>query len=309
MDAIRIDAQPRRLGRSDISVFPIAYGCWRFAGTDVATATRKVEAALEAGMNLFDHADIYGDDGAAEELFGDVLAAHPALRTRMIVATKCGIRPGVPYDSSRRHILDSADASLRRLRCEVIDVYQIHRPDLLAHPEEVAAALVDLRQQGKIREVGVSNFTPARFSALQAYLPFPIATNQPELSPLFLDPFDNGILDQCMQHHVTPLAWSPMAGGKLGMSLDEARAAEGVDPAGARLAATIAVLDEIAERDGVDRSAVVLAFLLAHPAGVVPILGTQREDRIRNSLLAFDVRLSRIDWYRIFEAGLGTRLP
>ena len=309
MEAIVPSPAPRRLGQSDLYAYPIAYGCWRFAGTDVDTAARKIEVALDAGITLFDHADIYGGDGAAEELFGRALAARPALRARMLVATKCGITPGVPYDSSSAQILRCAEASLRRLRVDVIDLYQIHRPDLLAHPEEVAGALVELRTAGKIREVGVSNFTAARFSALQAYLPFPIATNQPELSPLFLEPFDNGILDQCMQLQVTPLAWSPMAGGRLGMPADEARALEGVDAAGVRLANTIDVLDDLAARDGVDRAAVVLAFLLAHPARPIPIIGTQREERIREAARAFDVKLTRGDWYRIFEAGFGESLP
>jgi predicted oxidoreductase len=309
MEAIALDATPRRLGRSDLFAFPIAWGCWRFAGTDVAAATRKIEAALDVGINLFDHADIYGGSGAAEELFGRVLAASPSLRPRLLVATKCGIIPGVPYDSSRDHIRRSAEASLRRLHVDVIDIFQIHRPDLLAHPEDVAAALSALRDAGKIREVGVSNFTPARFAALQAHLPFPIVTSQPELSPLFPAPFDDGTLDQCMQHRVTPLAWSPMAGGRLGLSLDEARALTKTDTSASRLVDTIILLDELAAREGVDRSAIVLAFLLAHPSGVIPILGTQREERIRTSVRALGVKLTRADWYRIFEAGLGARLP
>lgn len=309
MEAIALDAAPRRLGRSDLFAFPIAYGCWRFAGTDVTAATRKIEAALDVGINLFDHADIYGDAGAAEDLFGRVLAASPSLRPQLLVATKCGIVPGIPYDSSRDHIRRSAEASLRRLRVDVIDLYQIHRPDLLAHPEDVAHALSGLRDAGKIREVGVSNFTPARFAALQAHLPFPIATSQPELSPLFLAPFEDGTVDQCMQHRVTPLAWSPMAGGRLGMSLDEARARATLDAGASRLVDTITVLDALAEREGVDRSAIVLAFLLAHPSGVIPILGTQREERIRTSVQALGVKLTRADWYRIFEAGLGAHLP
>lgn len=305
METLRISSAPRRLGTSKLEVFPIAYGCWRFAGTDAATAERKVNAALDAGITLFDHADIYGGDGAAEALFGQVLAAAPGLRSRMVLATKCGIIPGVPYDSSRAHIVASAEQSLRRLHTDVIDLYQIHRPDRLAHPAEVAAALTQLREQGKICEVGVSNFDPPRLAALQAHLPFPLVTSQPELSAWCVAPFDDGILDQCMQLGITPLAWSPLAGGKLGLSAEEARS----QPDGERLAAVVAALDAIAARDGTDRSAVALAFLLAHPAGVIPIIGTQREERIRASLQAFDVRLSRQDWYAIFAAGLGSPLP
>ena len=305
MEAIAIDRSPRRLGASALHAFRIAYGCWRFAGTEVATATRKIETALDTGIDLFDHADIYGEDGAAESLFGEALAANPGLRQRMLIATKCGIVPGIPYDSSAAHIQRAAEASLRRLRTDVIDIYQIHRPDLLAHPHDVAAALTALREQGKIREVGVSNFHPARFEALQAHLSFPIVTNQPELSPWFLEPFENGIIDQCMRHDVTPLAWSPFAGGRLGLSIDEARATDEGD----RLVAVLGVLDDVAARSSVDRAAVALAFLLAHPSGVIPIIGTQREERIRSAVQAFDVALTRADWYRIYEAALGSPLP
>lgn len=303
MEAIRIDRQQRRLGRSELSVFPIAYGCWRLAGTSVADAAHKIDTALDLGINLFDHADIYGGDGAAEALFGEALAENGAWRDRMVIATKCGIVPGIPYDSSYDHIVRSAEESLRRLHVDVIDLYQIHRPDLLAHPEETARALITLREQGKIREVGVSNFNVSRFDMLQAFLPFPIATNQPELSPLFLEPFANGILDQCIRLKVTPLAWSPLAGGRLGLSAEEASYET------SNLSTVIRRLDELAERESVARSAVVLAFLMAHPAGVIPIVGTQRTSRIRESLGAFDVHLTRQDWYRVFEAGLGAPLP
>lgn len=295
----------RRLGVTSLRVFPIAYGCWRFAGTDVRTARAKVEAAIEAGIDLFDHADIYGGNGAAEELFGKVLAEVPHLRQSMLVATKGGIVPGVPYDSSRAHLLRSVEGSLRRLHTDVIDLYQIHRPDMLGHPEETAAALSQLRDAGKIREVGVSNYSVAQFEALQAYLEFPIATHQPEFSAWWLEPLRDGVMDQCMRRKVTPLAWSPLAGGKLGLSVEAARQ----ETNGERLAALISRLDELAAREGVSRTAVCLAFLLAHPAGVIPILGTQRADRIRDSLDAFRVRLARADWYAIVQASQGKKLP
>jgi 6-dehydroglucose reductase len=305
MDAIPISAALRPLGQTSLRSFPIAYGCWRFAGTDVRAAREKIEAAVEVGINLFEHADIYGGNGAAEELFGHVLAEVPHLRDAMLIATKCGIIPGVPYDSSRPHIVGAAEASLRRLRVDVIDLYQIHRPDLLAHPQEVAVALIALRDAGKIREVGVSNFTAAQFDALQAFLPFPIATHQPEISAWWLEALRNGVLDQCMRARVTPLAWSPLAGGHLGLSADAAR--NKTD--GARLAALVECLDRVAAREGVPRSAVALAFLLVHPAGIVPIIGTQRPGRIRESVAALRVHLTRSDWYDIIVASQGKRLP
>src|SRR5262245_10926387 len=154
---LTISSAPRALGASGLRIFPLAYGCWRFAATDVGSARAKLEAAREIGVNLFDHADIYGGNGAAEELFGRVLAEAPHLRQAMVIATKCGIVPGVPYDSSRDHIQRACEASLRRLRIETIDLYQIHRPDFLGHPQEIAAAFAQLRREGKIREMGVSN--------------------------------------------------------------------------------------------------------------------------------------------------------
>jgi len=305
MQPLPIRADLRPLGSSGLRTFPLAYGCWRFAGTSVDAARAKVDAALELGINLFDHADIYGGDGAAESLFGGVLRAAPHLREAMVLATKCGIVPGVPYDSSRAHIVAACEASLRRLHVDVIDLYQIHRPDWLGHPAEIAAALVELKEAGKIRAVGVSNYRPSQLAALQHHLPFAIATQQPELSAWCLDPFRDGVLDQCLERGITPLAWSPLAGGSLGLSAELARATEG----GSRMAELIDCLDGIAERNSVPRIAVALAFLLVHPAGIVPILGTQRVERIHEAMRAFDVELTRQDWYAIVTAAQGERLP
>jgi predicted oxidoreductase len=305
MTTLSISPEQRPLGRTALRVFPLAYGCWRFAGTDVRAGREKVEAALEIGVNLFDHADIYGGNGAAEELFGRVLADAPQLRSRMLLATKYGIVPGVPYDSSREHILRSCEGSLRRLRTDVIDLYQIHRPDFLGHPHEIAGAFDQLRREGKVREMGVSNYTASQFEVLREAVPFPIATHQPEFSCWALEPLRDGVLDQCLRYQVTPLAWSPLARGLLGARLEEARRG----PDGERLAALVACLDEIAAREQAPRSAVALAFVLVHPSGAIPILGTQRPQRIRESAAALRVRLSRQDWYRIVIASQGVALP
>lgn len=304
MDALPILLEPRALGRSTLRAFPLAYGCWRFAGTSVREAREKVEVALGVGIDLFDHADIYGGDGAAEDLFGRVLAESPGLRQRILIATKGGIVQGVPYDSSSSHLSAACEGSLKRLRTEVIDLYQLHRPDLLAHPHELAATLERLRRAGKIREVGVSNFTRAQFDALQRHLPFPIATHQPEFSPCCLAPLRDGILDQCLERDVTPLAWSPLARGRLGHTLEAARK----EPDG-RLADLIENLDILARREGVSRAAVALAWILLHPSRPIPILGTQRLERIRDGADAFKVHLTRRDWYAVLEAGLGEKLP
>jgi len=310
MSQLSIDATPRRLGASGLSCFPIAYGLWRFAGTDVATGRAKVEAALEAGIDLFDHADIYGCDGGgsfgdAELLFGKVLAEAPHLRDRMTIASKGGIVLGLPYDSSAGWLRQACEDSLRRLQIDTIDLYQIHRPDFLGHPAEVAATLTALRDEGKIRHVGVSNYTPSQFRALQAHLPFAIATHQPEFSCWSHAPLRDGILDQCMELGVTPLAWSPLAGGRLFRAPDAAATAG----ERARLIDLQGVLDEVANAQGVSRTAVALAWLLAHPAGVVPIIGTQRIDRIQDSMKALSVTLDRPTWNRILIAAQGEPLP
>lgn len=292
--------ETRRLGSSDLEVGAIAYGCWRFAGTSVADARAKLEAALECGMTLVDTADIYGFDGVegfgtAEELMGRVMAEAPALRERMVLATKGGIVPGVPYDSSPAYLRTACEASLRRLGVDVIDLYQVHRPDLLAHPAAVAEALVELQASGKVRELGVSNYTPSQLAALQAHLgDVPLVTIQPELSLLRLDPIDDGTLDAAMSRGLTPLAWSPLGGGRI--------ATGDVAPT------LLAALDALAEREQVSRSAIAIAFVMAHPSQPVPIVGSQRRDRILDAAAAAEVQLSRADWYSLVAAA-GRELP
>jgi len=301
----------RRLGASDLDVGPIAYGCWRFAGTSTDEATEKIEAALDAGITLIDTADIYGyrggelDEsghdgfGEAESLLGQVLATSPGLRDRMVLATKGGIRPPLPYDQSARYLRSACEASLRRLGVEHIDLYQIHRPDLLAPVEEVAGVLDELVAAGKVRYLGVSNFTVGQHRALAAHLRAPIATTQPEWHPLHQGPLEDGTLDLCQELGVTPLVWSPLAGGGLVAERPE-------DPAAARVAE---VADRIAAEQQVDRAAVLLAWVAHHPSGAIPIVGSQRTERIVRAADATKVRLTRTEWYEILVAGRGRRMP
>ncbi len=291
-------------------IFPISYGMWRFAGTKASDAEAKLQAALEVGINLFDTADIYGytGDGGfgdAEALLGQVFAASPGLREQMILATKGGVDAGVPYNSGHEYLIAACDDSLSRMRTDYVDLYQIHRPDLLAHPEEIARALSRLYQDGKIRAVGISNYTTAQVDALAHFLDIPLASHQPEISAWHLDSLFDGTLDQCMRMHMTPLAWSPLGGGLLTMSAEAARASDHPP----RLAKLIDCLDRLAEDRDCDRAAVVLAFLLAHPAGIVPIIGTQNLDRIRGSADALSVSLTRREWYEIVQASMGKPLP
>jgi predicted oxidoreductase len=296
-----VDAAPRTIG-SLPPVGPLAFGLWRYTNDDVATAQRVLETALDAGMNLIDNADVYGFDwggsgfGGVEEILGSVLAAAPQLRDRMVLATKGGITPPVPYDSSPAYLRAACEASLRRMGVDVIDLYQIHRPDLFAHPAEVAATLTGLRDEGKIREVGVSNHTPAQVAALAEHLPFPIATNQPEYSALHLDPLRDGTFDECMRTGTVPMAWSPLGGGRLATG-------DGVRPE------LLDLLDALAAREGVDRATIAIAFVLAHPAAPIAVVGSQTPERIAGSTAALDVELSRADVYSIIQASEGVPLP
>lgn len=295
-----INSGTRSLGAFDVG--PLAYGCWRFTTDDIDDARSIIETALDLGMNLVDNADVYGFDwggsgfGANEELLGTVLASAPALRDRMVLATKGGIIPPTPYDSSATYLESACDASLRRLQTDVIDLYQIHRPDMLSHPADVAATLAGLREKGKIREVGISNHTPAQHEALAAHLPFPLATTQPEYSPAELGPLRDGTFDLCMRDGVLPLAWSPLGGGRL-------LSGDGVRPE------LIATLDELAEREGVDRAAICIAFVLAHPSAPVAILGTQTPARLEAATAALGVTLTREDVYRVIQDSEGVPLP
>lgn len=285
-----------------IPVGPLAFGCWRLTDPDIGRCAEVVEAAVDLGMNLVDNADVYGLDwggrgfGSGEETLGEVLRRRPGLRDRIVLATKGGIVPGVPYDSRSDYLTTACEASLRRLGVDTIDLYQIHRPDPFTHPAEVADALGALIERGLIRAVGVSNHTAAQTRALMAHLPCVIATTQPEFSVLTLDPLRDGVLDLAAEAGHLPLAWSPLAGGRIATG-------EGVD------AGLVAVLDAIASDHSVTRTAVAVAFVLAHPTNPVAIVGTQRTDRLGELSAAASVRLDRGEVYRIVEASDGRPLP
>lgn len=293
---------PRPIGDSGMSSAPLAWGMWRFGAGDLASADRLVRTALDCGITLLDTADVYGFGaagfGAAETLLGRVIDADPGLRRRFVLASKGGVVPGVPYDSSVAHLIAACEASLRRLRTDCIDLYQIHRPDVLAHPQEVAGALEQLRASGKIGAAGVSNYSASQAWALQSFLSFPLASHQPEFSVLHIEPIDDGVLDQALEQRMAVLAWSPLGGGRLA----------GADP-DARARAVIDAVDRIAERERASRTAVALAWVLAHPSCPIAIIGTQQPERIREAMRALDVRLTRQDWYTVFTASREACLP
>jgi predicted oxidoreductase len=268
---------------------------------------KAVIAAYEAGYRLFDHADIYAR-GACEELFGKVLRDVPAMRGEILIATKCGIRfPGDPspdsphrYDFSHDHIIESCEKSLKRLGIETIDIYQLHRPDLLMDPDEVALAFAQLHQAGKVRHFGVSNFLPSFVNALQSKLRFRLVVNQVEIHLGRLAPFYDGTLDQCISEGITPLSWSPLGGGFLG------EGGKTDDPKRQKL---IEALDAIAKKYGVSRTVLSLAWLLKHPSKIIPIVGSANPAHIFDAAKADDVDLDREDWYRILVAARNEGLP
>ena len=304
MSELPLPPASRRLGGSNIEVSPIAWGMWRLAenGRTAADAAKLVHAALDAGITFLDTADIYGFDGAggfgdAEVLLGEVLAAEPGLRDKMVLATKGGILPPLPYDQSAAYLNKAIDASLRRLQVDSVDLWQIHRPDILAHPQEVARVLDDAVASGKIKALGVSNFTRAQIAALQHFLGNKLVSTQPEISPLRIDCFENGELDQAMMLGLTPLAWSPLGGGRLAA------------PETARDKAVAAALDAVAEAQGVSRTVAAYSWLMAHPAGIIPIIGSQNAARIAEGAAALKVRWTRTEWYAVLVAARGVPLP
>lgn len=294
------------LGSSDLVVGRLAYGTWRAAsGSDgpasVDELVARLRTAIDLGMTLIDTADVYGLDGpgfgAVESLLGEAFGNDPTLRCECVLATKGGIVPPTPYDSSHAGLVAAAHASLGRLNVEVIDLYQVHRPDLLAHPAEVAGALDELVDRGDVRWYGVSNYSVEQTRALQAHARRPLVTTQPEFHLLQRTPLTDGVLDLAMETRTTPLAWSPLAGGRL------------VAPGPDVDAGLVAVIDRMAASRGIGRDAIVLAWLMAHPSGVVPIVGTNNLERIRSAATALDVELTRAEWYELLVAAQGAPMP
>lgn len=284
-----LDPNPRNLG--DSKVGPIGFGLWRFTNNDLGSNTSIVETALDAGMNLFDTADIYGMHngigyGLVETLFGKVLAATPSLREQIFIATKGGITAPIPWDSSPEYLRAALEGSLRRLRVDHVDLYQIHRPDLFTHPETLAGVLDEMVNSGKVGSLGVSNYTPFQTLALNSFLSNKLVSIQPEFSAAHLQPMHDGNFDVAMQLGLTPLAWSPLAGGRLATG----------ENIGSGL---LEVLDRLAEREAATRSDIALAFVLCHPSRPIAIVGTQNPKRIASAPDALSVNLDRNDVYDI----------
>lgn len=312
-----------RIGKTPLVVSRLAFGCMRLSD-DRREALASIRAALDAGITFFDHADIYGN-GSKEAVFSAVWDDILGLRDRIILQSKCGIRrrgdpdPAAPtrYDFSYDHIIRSVEGSLRRLKTDYLDILLLHRPDLLMEPAEVARAFDALHAAGKVRYFGVSNHTAAQIQLLASCVRQPLVVNQLLLNPLDSELLEVGVsltrrpllhrvrgdgtLEYCWMNGITIQAWGPLVGGALSGNL----------PAGAenRAVETARVVAELAAAKGVSREAIVIGWLLRHPAGIQPVIGTTNPARIRAACQAVDVELSREEWYRIFVAGRGGELP
>ena len=293
-----------RLGGSDVDASRLAYGCMRIA-EDRDRGKRAIHAAVDAGYTLFDHADIYAG-GDSELLFGEVLRESPSLRDRVLVQGKCGIRLADErgpqrYDFSSAHIVSSVEGSLTRLDIERLDLLLLHRPDFLMDASEVAGALETLQSSGKVGRFGVSNFSTSQFELLQSAVAEPLLANQVEINLHRVDAFSNGLLDQCQRLKVTPQAWCPLAvvaypawGNTLSADAEARIRAE---------------LERQSAAYGKEAWVVALAWLLRHPAGIQPIVGSTTPDRIAAATAALDIDYSREDWYRLLEARNGEPVP
>ena len=297
-----------------MAVPEIGLGCMRINGLEKREAGRHLRTAIELGVNFFDHADIYGG-GECESHFARALEMTPALREKIIIQTKCSIRPDVCYDCSKEHILESAERSLKRLQTDYIDIFLLHRPDALTDPEEVAQAFAELKQAGKARYFGVSNHNSSQIALLNRYLgEGGLIANQMQLSITDCPMIDHGInlntgkpeavdrdggtLDYCRLHGITVQAWSPFQYGFI----------EGTFLGNAQFPRLGEKLEEIAGRYGATPSAVAVAWILRHPAKIQTIVGTTNAARLRDICKASDFTLTREEWYELYMAG-GKTLP
>jgi predicted oxidoreductase len=275
----------------------IIAGAWRWNTVDARTLDSLIRTSLDAGITSFDHADIYGDY-ENEKSFGEQLRKDRSIRKQMQLITKCGImltsskHPGTwikHYDTSKEHIINSVDSSLKNLHTDYLDLLLIHRPDPLMDPEDIAEAFGLLRQNGKVLHFGVSNFTTTQFEMLQSVLSFPLITNQLELSLSKHDAFFDGTIDAMMKHKVSPMAWSPLGGGNL-MKANPALWAK-------------------KEKYRATETQLSLGWLLRHPSDIFPVIGTTQPERIKESAAAATIAMDRQDWFEMLRVVRGMDVP
>ena len=297
------------LGKSGLEVPTIAVGCMRINNMAEKEASLFVNTCLENGANFFDNADIYGG-GQSEVVLGKAIKG---LRDKVLIQTKCGIRKNM-FDFSYEHIVNSVEGSLKRLGTDYIDVLLLHRPDALVEPEEVAKAFNHLKSSGKVRHFGVSNQNPYQIELLQKWLDMPLCANQLQLSIMHTPMIDaglnvnmcnnsginrdGGILDYCRLKGITIQPWSPMQYGFF----------EGCFVDNEKFPKLNEVLEKLAQKYGITKTGIAIAWLLRHPAKMQPITGTTNTSRLKESFLASNITLTREEWYEIYIAA-GNILP
>ncbi|MFZ4400541.1 MAG: aldo/keto reductase [Bacteroidales bacterium] len=286
----------------------IIHGHWRLLNwgiTDQELLSLCMQC-IESGVTSFDHADIYGKF-SCEKLFGNALSIKKDIRAQIQIITKCGIQPisdKIPfrkigyYNYSYEHIISSVDNSLNNFRTDYIDLLLLHRPSPFLNPEEVARAFSKLKQSGKVLEFGVSNFLPQQYEMLNSYLDDKLVTNQLEISPFCLDHFENGNIDFSLQQKIKPMAWSPLAGGEL------------LQPKTEKGQRILKCLHEVALELNINNiDTVIFAWLLKHPASIVPITGSGKIKHIKNAVEALNIDMSIEQWFKIYIASVGKALP
>ena len=289
---------------SSLEFSRIIYGMWRLADaadTSIKHIDAKINSCLDQGITTFDQAAVYGLY-SSESLFGQTLKANPSLRNEIEIVTKCGIvvpsnkYPNIQvahYDTSREHITASVDASLTNMSTDYIDLLLVHRPDPFMDHRETGRALDDIVSSGKVRAVGASNFKPWDWNLLQSAMKTQLVANQIELSLAFHEPFTNGDLAFHQQNSTHVMAWSPLGGGSLMKNTGELGL----------------VMDKVAAHQNVDRAAVAVAWILAHPANIIPVMGTNNLDRITKISDALKVKVDRDTWFLLYTAALGRDIP
>jgi predicted oxidoreductase len=276
----------------------IIAGAWRWHTVSSQTVDQLIHISLDQGITTFDHADIYGDH-SNEEIFGNLIRGNSSLRNRMQLVTKCGIKFPSPkrpktwvkhYDTSREHIIWSAENSLKMLGTDRLDLLLIHRPDPLLNPEVVSDAFSQLREQGKVLHFGVSNFTSSQFELLQSNLSFPLVTNQIELSLTEHSSMFDGTLDTLMKHKVRPMAWSPLGGGKL-------------------MEQNFRQVFAKSSQYNATENQLAIAWLLRHPSKIFPVIGTTKPERIQESAGAMNFSIDVQDWFDMLKVVQGKEMP
>jgi predicted oxidoreductase len=297
----------KKMHKDGPEVSEIIYSLWKSAmdpkGSFAGRVLEKIHTCLDIGITTFDLADIYGNY-QCEDLFGSALRESKFLYKRIEIITKCGIRIAESdlgqtrqyYDTTKDHIIHSVENSLEKIGSEKINLLLLHRPDPLMNPNEVAEAFYQLRKSGKVLYFGVMNFSPSQFNMLQSFLDFPLCTNQISISPLNLKPFFDGTLDLCLQKDFHPMAWSPFGGGVLFSPIDE------------HSKAIRQVLSDYSKIHNATLEEILLAWLTFHPAGILPVLGTNQIERIQIIKDYRKIKITRADWFKIYEVALGEKI-